>query len=60
MPSAKMIPPNSKPGVMRKAKAMCEKVCQFIVPVVKPFKGSTARHSNPPYNNPRDLRDASS
>ena len=36
---------------MRKAKARCEKVCQFMVPVVRPFTGSTATQpTSPPTN----------
>src|SRR5258705_2634805 len=39
---AKIIPARSRPGVILKANAKCEKVCQFIAPVVRPFKGRTA------------------
>ncbi len=46
--SAKMIPWASSAGVIRKAKARWEKVCQLIVPVVNPFIGSTARHPKRP------------
>ena len=42
MSKAKMMPPTSSPGVIRKAKARWEKVCQFIAPVVRPFNGRTA------------------
>ena len=36
---------------MRNAKARCEKVCQFIVPVVRPLTGSTATQpTSPPTN----------
>src|SRR5438552_7108618 len=46
--SANTIPPASNDGVMRNAKARWENVCQFIAPVVSPFKGSTAiQPSNP-------------
>ena len=33
---------------MRKAKARCENVCQFIVPVVRPLSGSTAEAAEEP------------
>ena len=38
----------SSAGVMRKAKARCEKVCQFMVPVVRPLTGSAARQPTSP------------
>ena len=37
------MPRASRSGVTRNANARCEKVCQFIVPVVSPFTGSAAR-----------------
>ena len=43
-----MIPPTSKLVVMRKAKAMFEKVCQFMVAVVSPFNGRTAMQPTAP------------
>jgi len=46
-PSAPMISAKpgqpSRSGVTRNANARCEKVCQFMVAVVRPFTGSTAR-----------------
>ena len=39
MSKAKMTPPTSSPGVIRKAKARWENVCKFIAPVVRPFNG---------------------
>src|SRR6185369_1975120 len=49
MSSAKARPKPRRSGVTRKAKARCEKVWKFMVEVVRPFRGSTARHpSRPP------------
>ena len=38
----KSSPSPNRNGVIRKANARCENVCQFIAPVVSPFKGNTA------------------
>ena len=47
--SAKATPETSSGGVIRNANARCENVCQFMVPVVSPFSGSTtAQPSRPP------------
>ena len=38
---AKITPATSRPGVILKAKAKWEKVCQFMAPVVRPLSGRT-------------------
>ena len=51
MTSAKIKPPSSNIGVILNANAICANVCQFIVPVVNPFNGSTATlPATPPTN----------
>src|SRR3972149_4004398 len=47
--SANASPETSKSGVTRNANARWEKVCQFMAPVVRPFRGKTATQpSRPP------------
>src|SRR5579862_6329475 len=51
MNKAKITPPSSRPEVILKAKAMLLNVCQFIVAVVRPLSGSTAKQPTaPPMN----------
>src|SRR5882724_7816939 len=45
---AKTTPMMSKTGVILKAKARWENVCQFMAPVVRPLRGSTARQPTRP------------
>src|SRR5690606_17179299 len=45
---AKTSPTSSRSGVTRNANDRCENVCQFIVPVVSPLIGRTARQPTIP------------
>jgi len=46
--SEKARPQPRRVGVTWKAKARREKVCQFMVPVVRPLMGNTATHPTRP------------